>query len=352
MTTNRADDVTGDVTTEATAPAPGGLRRRTAARGRARWLARRLVLAVLTLWLVSVIVFVATSAIGDPVRAILGKDYAVSPERVAQIRDALHLDESLPQRYLLWLGGLLRGDPGTSVANGLPVRDLLGDQVANSVVLVLITTVVMIPLAVGLALLAGARRGGPVDHLISGVTLALAGVPEFVTGILLVALLSTSVLHVLPAVTVLPPGTMIWDRPSSLILPVATLVIAVVPYLARILRANLVEVLDSDYVELARLKGVPERAVLLRHAVPNTLVPTIQVTALQLAWLLSGVVLVEYLFNFPGIGAALVDSVRNSDFPMVQALCMLIAAAYVLVNLLADAASILLTPRARTEMAA
>ena len=323
-----------------------------ARRGWTRWLLRRLLLAVITLWLVSVIVFLATSAIGDPVRAILGKDYAVSPERVAQIRDALHLDASLPQRYLLWLGGLLRGDPGTSVANGVPVTDLIGDQVVNSVVLVLVTTLVMVPLAVGLALLAGWRRGGAVDHVISGVTLALAGVPEFVTGILLVALLSTSVFHVLPAVTVLPPGASILDRPASLILPVATLVIAVVPYLTRILRANLLEVLDSDYVELARLKGVPERQVLLRHAVPNTLVPTIQVTALQLAWLMGGVVLIEYLFNFPGIGAALVDSVRNSDFPMVQALCMIIAVAYVLVNLFADAASILLTPRARTEMAA
>ena len=328
------------------------MRQRTVARGWARWLARRLLMAVVTLFLVSVLVFVATSAVGDPVRAILGKDYAVSPERVAQIREALHLDLALPQRYVLWLSGLLRGDPGTSVANGLPVRELLGDQVANSCVLVLVTTLIMIPLAVGLALLAGSRRGGAVDHVISGITLALAGVPEFVTGILLVALLSTNVLHLLPAVTVLPPGAMIWQRPSSLILPVTTLVIAVVPYLTRILRANLLEVLDSDYVELARLKGVPERAVLLRHAVPNTLVPTIQVTALQLAWLLGGVVLIEYLFNFPGIGAALVDSVRNSDFPMVQALCMLIAAAYVLVNLIADAASILLTPRVRTEMAA
>jgi len=131
---------------------------------------------------------------------------------------------------------------------------------------------------------------------------------------------------------------------------VATLVIAVTPYLTRILRSNLVEVMDSDYVELARLKGIPENTVLIRHALPNTLVPTIQVTALQLAWLVGGVVLVEYLFAYPGIGSALVDSVRNSDFPMVQAIAMLVAAFYVVVNLLADVLSILSTPRARTAM--
>ncbi len=156
----------------------------------------------------------------------------------------------------------------------------------------------------------------------------------------------------MPAVTVLSIGARPWENPVSLILPVAALVIAVVPYLTRILRSNMLETLDSDYVELARLKGIPEGRVLRRHALPNTVVPTIQVTALQLAWLVGGVVLIEYLFNYPGIGATLVDSVRNSDFPMVQALTMTIAAAYILVNLVADVLSILLTPRARTGMVA
>lgn len=327
-------------------------RRPSSARAWTLWVLRRLGLAVLTLWLVSVIVFVATSALGDPVRAILGKDYEVSPDRVAAIEKALHLDKSLLERYFIWLGDLVRGDLGTSIANGLDVSQLIGDKVLNSAVLVLLVAVVMIPLSVSLAMLAARSRGSFVDNVIQVVTLALAGVPEFVTGILLVALFSTSVLHLLPAVTVLPIGGEPWDRPESMILPVATLVIAVTPYLTRILRSNMIETLDSDYVELARLKGIPEGRVLNRHALPNTVVPTIQVTALQLAWLVGGVVLIEYLFNYPGIGATLVDSVRNSDFPMVQALSMLIAAVYIAVNLIADVLSILLTPRARTGMVA
>lgn len=329
-----------------------GRRRPSAARAWLGWLLRRLLFALVTLFAVSLLVFLATSALGDPVRAILGRDYAVSPERVEQIRQTLHLDQHPVERYFAWLGDLLTGDLGVSAVNGLPVAELIGEPVLNSAFLVLIVAVLMIPLALGLALIQARTRGSWLDNTISGINLALAGVPEFVTGILLVALFSTSVFRLLPAVTVLPPGQMAWDRPTSMILPVATLVLAIVPYLARILRANLGEAMESDYAELARLKGIPENTVVLRHVLPNTLVPTIQVTALQLAWLLGGVVLVEYLFNYPGIGALLVDSVRNSDFPVIQALTMIIAAAYVVVNLIADALSILLTPRARTGMVA
>lgn len=335
---------------ELSSEAPG-VARPSAARAWTWWLLRRVGLAALTLWLVSLVVFFATSSLGDPVRAILGKDYAVSPERVAAIEAALHLNEPLLSRYGMWFGSMLSGDWGTSVANGLPVGELIGPQVANSAFLVLCVAIVMLPLSAVLALVSARNRGGAIDNIIQGITLALAGVPEFVTGILLVALFSTTVLHWLPAVTTLPIGAHPWDAPASMVLPVATLVIAITPYLSRILRSNLVEALDSEYVELARLKGVPEGRVLMRHALPNTVVPAIQVTALQLAWLVGGVVLIEYLFNYPGIGASLVDSVRNSDFPMVQALAMIIATAYVVLNLLADIASIVLTPRARTEMA-
>lgn len=329
---------------------PGSTRGSSSAKNWTRWILRRLGLAVLTMWLVSVIVFLATSALGDPVRAILGRDFAVSPERVATIRAELFLDDPILVRYGRWLGGLITGDPGNSIANGLPVTELLSAQLLNSGFLVLVTALIMIPLSLLIALLSARFRGSWVDNSIQVVTLSLAGIPEFVTGIVLVTVFSTSVMQLLPAVTIVPPGDAPWGRPLSLILPVATLVIAVTPYLTRILRSNLMEVMDSDYVELARLKGIPENTVLMRHALPNTLVPTIQVTALQLAWLAGGVVLVEYLFAYPGIGATLVDSVRNSDFPMVQAIAMLIAAFYIVVNLLADVFSILATPRARTAM--
>jgi peptide/nickel transport system permease protein len=314
------------------------------------WVVRRVGLAALTLWLVSVLVFLATAALGDPVKAILGKEAATSPGRAQQIREQLHLDESLWDRYWHWLGGLLTGDPGTSVANGLPVGELIGDRVVNSGVLVLIAAIVIIPVAFGTALLSARHRGRRLDHAIQLVVLTLAGLPEFVVGIVLVAVFSTVVFHALPAVTISAGGEAPWTQPASMILPVATLVLVVAPYVIRIMRSALLEVLDSDYVELARLKGVPERVVLRRHALRNAVVPGIQVVALQLAWLASGIVLVEYLFSYPGMGASLVDSVRNSDVPMVQALAMIVAAVYVVVNLVADALSILCTPRERTAI--
>jgi peptide/nickel transport system permease protein len=158
------------------------------------------------------------------------------------------------------------------------------------------------------------------------------------------------VLHVLPAISPLSVGQRPWEVPKELVLPTATLVIAVAPYVARIMRASMVEVLESDYVEMARLKGLPERTVLVRHALPNAIGPVFQVIAINLAYLAGGIVVVEYVFNYSGIGSALQDAVVNHDLPVVQALAMLIAAVYVVLNLLADVATILVTPRLRTRL--
>lgn len=315
------------------------------------WLLRRLGLAVLTLWLVSVLVFVATAALGDPVRAILGRDYDSNPGRVAQLEEQLNADAGLVTRYFEWLGGLLTGDPGTSLANQQAVWGQISANVVNTLVLVLLSAAVMIPLAFGIAMISAHFRRRRPDTVIQTILLALAGVPEFVIGILLVALFSTSVFTIFPAVTIVSPGGgPPWENPEGMVLPVATLVLAVTPYVSRIVRATLLEVLDSDYVELARLKGIPESVVMRKHALLNAIVPGVQVIALQLAWLAGGVVLVETLFSYPGVGRQLVDSVRNHDVPMVQALSMIIAAVYIVVNLVADILSILLTPRARTAI--
>lgn len=316
----------------------------------ASWLLRRLGLAALTLWLVSVLVFIATAALGDPVRAILGRDYNSNPGRVAQLEAQLNADAGLVSRYFSWLGGLLSGDPGTSLANQQPVWGQVSGNVVNTLVLVLLAAAVMIPLAFGIAMISAHFRRRRPDTVIQTVLLALAGVPEFVTGILLVALFSTSVFKIFPAVTIASPTGRPWDNPEGVVLPVATLVLAVTPYVSRIVRATLLEVLDSDYVELARLKGIPEPVVMRKHALLNAIVPGVQVIALQLAWLAGGVVLVETLFSYPGVGRQLVDSVRNHDVPMVQLLSMIIAAVYIVVNLVADVLSILLTPRARTAI--
>jgi peptide/nickel transport system permease protein len=325
-------------------------RRQHGAAAWAVWLARRLGLAVLTLWLVSVLVFLATAALGDPVRAILGRDYNSNPGRVAQLEELLNADQSIVSRYFDWLGGLLTGDLGVSLANQRPVSELISANVVNTLVLVLLSAVLMIPLAFAIAMISAHYRRKRPDTVIQTILLAMAGLPEFVIGVLLIALLATTVFKVFPAVTISSPTGHPWDNPDAMVLPTLTLVLAVAPYVSRIVRASLLEVIDSDYVELARLKGIPEKVVMRKHALLNAIVPGIQVIALQLAWLAGGVVVVETLFSYPGVGLQLVDSVRNHDVPMVQALSMIIAGVYVVVNVVADVLSILLTPRARTAI--
>jgi peptide/nickel transport system permease protein len=312
-----------------------------------RLLLRRIGLGLLTLWLVSLIVFAAVLALpGDAATAILGKE--ATPDRVAALRDQLNLNDSVISQYFQWLGGLLTGDLGTSAATQEPVSDLLSARVGNSVFLVLVASLVALPLSLLIGVWTAMRRDRPVDHITSTVTLVLAALPEFVIGIALVLLFATSVSHVLPAVSLLPPGTHAWEDPKVVVLPAATLVLAVTPYISRIMRGSMVEVLESEYVTMARLKGLPERTVIWRHAVPNAIVPAIQVTALQLAWMAGGVVVVEFVFQYPGIGAALVDAVALRDIPVVQTVTMLAAGIYVGLNLLADIATILVTPKLRT----
>ena len=314
------------------------------------WIARRLGLALLTLWLVSILVFLATAALGDPVRAILGRDYNANPGRVAELEALLNSDESLVSRYFDWLSGLLHGDLGTSLATGLPVSDLIKNSVINSAMLVFLAAVVMIPLAFAIAMISVHYRRRRPDTVIQTILLAMAGLPEFVIGVLLLALFSTTVFHIFPAVTITSPTGHPWDNWKVMVLPTLTLVLWVTPYVSRIVRSSLLEVIDSEYVELARLKGIPEKVVMRKHALLNAIVPGIQVIALQLAFLAGGVVVVETLFAYPGMGLELVDAVRNHDVQVVQALSMIIASVYVVVNLIADLLSILLTPRARTAI--
>lgn len=316
--------------------------------GVARFVVRRLLLGVLVMFLVSIVVFGATQALGDPARAILGRQ--ATPASIASLRRELHLGGSIVQQFWRWLTDVVRGDFGRSLANQEPVTTYLGSRLVDSAALVVIAGVVSIPLSVGLGAWAALRRDRPFDMVSSIVLLTLAALPEFVVAVLLVIFLSTTVFHVLPAVTLLPPGSRPWSDIKGLVLPTVTLVIAVAPYVARIMRASMIEVLESDYVEMARLKGLPERTVLLRHALPNALGPVFQVIAISLAYLAGGIVVVEYVFNYPGIGSALQDAVVNHDIPVVQTLALLIAGLYVVLNLMADVATILVTPRLRTRL--
>ncbi len=313
------------------------------------FIVRRLLLGILVLVLVSVVVFVATQALpGDPARAILGR--SATPQSLAALRKQLHLDRPVLLQYWTWVSGLLHGNLGKSLAAQQPVTTLLSPKLVNSAVLVVIAAVVSIPVSIAIGSWAALKREKIFDTLGSNLLLVLAALPEFVVAVVLIIFFSTTVFNIFPAISTIPPGSRPWDDFGALVLPALTLVIAVAPYVARIMRASMIEVLESEYVEMARLKGLPERTVLVRHALPNALGPVFQVIALNLAYLAGGIVVVEYVFNYSGVGSALQDAVVNHDLPVVQALAMLIAAVYVVLNLLADVATILVTPRLRTRL--
>jgi peptide/nickel transport system permease protein len=317
----------------------------------ARLILTRVGLGVLTLFLVSVVVFLATQALpGDTARAILGQE-ATNTARYEALRTKLGLDEPLAEQYAEWLSGIVTGELGDSlVQEGTPVTALLQDRIVNSTILVLLAAIISIPLSILIGVLSALWRDSKFDTAANLGNLTLAALPEFVIGIGLVLLFATSVLNWLPAVSRIDPDVPRSAQLELFVLPAITLALAVAPYVTRILRASMIDVLESEYVVMARLKGLPRRRILWRHALPNAIPPTIQVIALQLAWLAGGVVVVEYVFGFSGIGQALVDAVANRDMPVVQALCLLIASVYVVLNLLADVVTILVSPRLRTGL--
>ena len=309
--------------------------------------AKRAVFGAVTLWVVSTVVFIATQALpGDAAQAILGRE--ATPERLEALREQLHLGGSLLDQYVNWFSRLVTFDLGTSLAGGQRVVDAIGPTLLNSSILMMCAAIIAIPMSIAIGTWIALRKDSVADHVTSVITLVMASLPEFVIGVLVVILFSTGFLHLFPAVFMLSPGEHVWSKPAQLVLPVLTLVLAVSPYIVRIMRATMLEVLDSPYVLQARLKGLPERIVIWRHAIPNAIGPVAQVIALQLAWLIGGVVLVEYLFRFPGIGFQLVDSVANRDMPVIQALVIAIAIFYVVVNLVADVVTLAATPKVRT----
>jgi len=310
---------------------------------------RRLLLGVLVLILVSILVFLATQALpGDPARAILGRQ--ATPASLAALRRQLNLDRPVIDQYWTWVTGLLHGNLGRSLAAQEPVTTLLGSRLVNSAVLVALAAVLSIPLSIAIGAWAAFRREKVFDTASSNLLLVLAALPEFVVALVLVILFATTVSHVLPSISIVPPGSHPWNNWLALVLPTITLVIAVAPYVARIMRASMIEVLESDYIEMARLKGLPERTVLVRHALPNALGPVFQVIALNLAYLAGGIIVIEFVFQYTGIGGAVQQAVVNHDLPVIQALAMLLAAVYVILNLLADVATILVTPKLRTRL--
>jgi len=295
----------------------------------------------------SLLVFFATQALpGDPAEAILGRQ--ATPEALAQLRASLGLDQPMYTQYVDWVTSLFSGDLGSSLASQAPVGSLLGPALTNSLSLLLMSAIVAVPLSITLGVLTAVRRGGAVDRTSMVGSLVLTAMPEFVIAMILIVVLSTTVFKVLPAVAVIPPGSSPFLHPMEMVLPVLTLVLAVVPYLYRLVRATMIDVLESEFIAMARLKGVPERRVVWKHALPNALIPVTQASALVLAYLLGGIVVVEFIFGYPGLGTLLTDAVGQRDLPVIQAVTLVIAAGVVLFNLVADLLTVVLTPRLRT----
>lgn len=313
-------------------------------------LVRRLLSGMATLWVVSVLVFVGTEILpGDVATARLGQ--VATPETIAAIRAEMRLDQPLVERYVGWLGDFLQGDLGNSLAQGLGqnarrVADLLGERVWNTIWLTVLTALFAVPLAVVLGLLSAAFPRSFLDHSISILSLVVISLPEFFTGALLVVIFAVT-WRLFPAMSYVSEFASPLDRLHALVLPVLTLTFAVLAHTVRMTRVTVLEVLRSPYVEMAILKGVPRRRVILRHALPNVVGPIANVIALTLGYLVTSVVVVEAVFAYPGLGRQMVDAVSTRDTPMVQAIAMIFCMVYVGVNILADLVATATNPRLR-----
>jgi len=316
----------------------------------------RLGLGLITLFVVSIVIFVAVNLLpGDFAEAILGQ--GATPESVAQIREDLGLDQGLVARYIQWLGGMLTLDLGTSFAqlnfaNNLggagtvTVIEQIAPRLANTLFLAAVTACIAVPLAVTLGVLAALYRNTAFDRAANIFTLSSISSPEFFMAYVLILFLA--VLNpIFPSLSNIFEGMPFGERLEKSMLPALTLTLVVTAHMMRMTRAAIINLLASPYIEMARLKGLSPMRVIVKHALPNALAPIINVIALNLAYLITGVVVVEVVFVYPGIGQLFVDSVKIRDIPVVQACCLIFAAAYILLNLAADILSIVSNPRLR-----
>ncbi|WP_448693655.1 ABC transporter permease [Pseudomonas rhizophila] len=312
------------------------------------WLiGRRMGAAIVTLLIVSMVVFAITAVLpGDAAQQALGQ--FATPEQVAALRVKMGLDQPGVLRYLHWLTSLLSGDMGVSVSNAVPATELMAGRVPNTLMLAAATALVSVPVALTLGIGSAMGRGGRVDSFISFFTLMMVAVPEFLVATLAVLIFAVN-LGWLSALSYSSEITSPWQFMRTYALPVMTLCCVIIAQMARMTRAAVIDQLDSPYVEMARLKGVSPVRVVLRHALPNAIGPIANAIALSLSYLLGGVVIVETIFNYPGIASLMVDAVTNRDMALVQACTMLFCTAYLTLVLIADLCAILSNPRLRNQ---
>jgi len=305
--------------------------------------AQRLGLGLLTLFVVSLIIFLGVEALpGNAAEAILGQ--SATPETVAALERQMGLDLPPHERYVKWLGGIIKGDFGVSIANSRQISELIGVRLANTVFLALMAAIISIPLALVLGILAALHRNSLYDRAVNVVALSAVSFPEFFVAYILILFLAVT-FGWFPSLANVGPETPFWDRVYRCFLPAMTLTLVVVAQMMRMTRAAIINLLASPYIEMANLKGLSRARVIVHHALPNAWAPIITVIVLNLAYLIVGVVVVEVVFVYPGLGQLIVDSVRTRDVPVVQACSLIFATTYVLLNLTADILSILTNPR-------
>jgi peptide/nickel transport system permease protein len=314
-----------------------------------QYLLRRLVWAAVTILFSVTLVFFVTAALpGDPARTMLGT--SATPESIKALNERMGFDRPLLVQYWDWLSSFLTGDLGPAATGQQSVWSIVGPRLVDSMILLVVVVAIAFPLAVSLGVASAARRSSLFDQVTNVFVLVVVALPEFVVAIALIFLLGGGLLTVFPAVSTTMPGESVLSQPSVLALPALTAITVTVPYMMRMVRAVMLEVLDSEYVEMARLSGLRRMPVLIRHALPNALAPFTQVAALILVYLLGGLVIVESVFGYPGIGSGLVAAVEIRDLPQVQGIAVALIIGAVLCYLAADLISLAVSPRARTEL--
>jgi len=306
---------------------------------------QRVALGIVLLFAVSLLIFAGTQILpGDVAQAILGQ--SATPQALANLREQLGLNDPAWLRYLHWLGGILHGDFGTAQSSGLDIASSVGTRLKNTLFLAACAAIVAVPLAIVLGLIAVRYRNGFVDRLISGLALASTSFPEFFIGYVLIFLFAVH-WQIFPSISTVDETTPFLQRLEAVVLPATALTLVVLAHMMRMTRAAILNVMQSAYIETAELKGLRPFDIIRRHAFPNAIAPVVNVVMLNLAYLIVGVVVIEVIFVYPGMGQYLVDHVAKRDVPVVQAVGLIFAAVYITLNIIADIAAVLANPRLR-----
>lgn len=312
-----------------------------------RYILRRFGFMILTVLLTSLIIFWVTQWLpGDVARVILGRE--ASETALEALREKLGLNQPIVVQYLTWLGGFITGDWGTSFSTNQPIRPLVLERLRNSLMLAAVTMSIAVPLSVGLGVIAGLNENKTADNIISIGSLSVVGLPEFVTGLILIQLFAFKLNIFLPNSSI-EPGATFWEALPMLILPALTATLVLLAYVARLTRAGVVEELKKPYVRTAALKGLPQRTVIIKHVLRNALLPTITVIAISVGWLISGLIVIENVFNYPGLGRLMTFAIDRRDLPLLQAVTLVTVFGFSLANLVADLLYAYLNPRIRLE---